>query len=166
MPFHFISIFSVHTPYSLFTLDFEFLSITVRALNGLDLSSATAFHTFWQREKDEAYFYREWKERVAKLIAHPPLSFFLSLTPISFVLFRCLQFCFGNALCLTVSMTFKLIQLKHLISINGVYIPYELFLLLHLSNQRDKRALIITTHIFNSYKAWTGMLQIIYYIIY
>lgn len=81
MPFHFISIFSVHTPYSLCTLDFEFLSITVRALNGLDLSSATAFHTFWQREKDEAYFYREWKERVAKLIAHPPLSFFLSLTP-------------------------------------------------------------------------------------
>lgn len=82
MPFHFISIFSVHTPSSLFTLDFEFLSITVRALNGLDISSATAFHTFWQREREKegAYFYREWKERVAKLIAHPPISFFLSLT--------------------------------------------------------------------------------------
>jgi len=38
---------------SFLTLDFEFLSITVRALNGLDISSAAAFHTSGRERERE-----------------------------------------------------------------------------------------------------------------
>ena len=107
LPTFLCSLFYLH--WILSFVFFLFEAFTVRALNGLDITSATAFHTCVVA--DQSVEGRK-EGRVAKLISHPPLSF---------VLFRCLLFCFGNALCLTVSMTFKLIQLKHLISIYGVY---------------------------------------------
>lgn len=134
MPFRFLSVPSIFSVLPLFALDFGFLSITVRALNGHDISSAPAFHTSGaHRGRERGAGGGDFDGgRVAKF------NFTPTSHPVSFVLCLCLSVLFGK--CLVRNSTLHDIQTNSAQAFNIClwhiehYTQHESFLLLHLSN--------------------------------